>query len=297
MIDLYKRFTTYKVDIEGKSPNSISHYIYMFDKFATSLALDTEEKIINANIDNIKAWLVSLSDNEISPSSRNASLTAIKEIYKYLHDEEDKAIDIKILNLKFAKVPIRETKYLNKDTAKDYILSIGNLRTKAMSAVIFATGVRFCELSTITIDQINNGYANIIGKGNKERTIYFSEWCLAIINKYIERKRNHIIEEYHVDTNLLFISDNGNPISKWGFTKSLKYYGKRYNENPLTEGKLDWWQEMSPHKLRHSFATAELDDGIDMATVRDSLGHANIYTTNRYVHSEDKKIREAMLRG
>ena len=76
----------------------------------------------------------------------------------------------------------------------------------------------------------------------------------------------------------------------------MKIYGKHFNEDPLTEGRMDWYNQLSPHKLRHSFATEQLQNGIDIATVRDELGHENIATTNNYVHSNKERVRMAMLK-
>ena len=75
----------------------------------------------------------------------------------------------------------------------------------------------------------------------------------------------------------------------------MKSWARKFNENPLHEGEIDWWEHFSPHKLRHSFGTEQLRNGNDIATVRDELGHSSIATTNNYSHSSQDRVKMAML--
>lgn len=287
MDNILERFKTYKVDIEGKSVSSINQYIYRMKGFIEYYNIDNEDKFLGLTAEDIKSWISYLVTLGNDIPTRNAKLVAVKEIYKYLFEEEDKNIDIKILKIKSAKVPKRESKYLTKIESQHYLYNITNLRTYAMVVVFLSTGMRLCELMQITLDDVKNGMVSVIGKGNKERTLYFSPDCLDIINKYINKKRNHIIERTGVNINLLFISDEGTPITRQSFSASLKHYAQKSG--------ISWWEQMSPHKLRHSFATQILNertvDGGLKHTIKDVselLGHANIVTTDRYTHSTEE---------
>ena len=300
--ELFDKWKDYKTKIEGKSEKSIDQYIYRLQQFNTELSINTKEDLVAKNCEDIKNWLMTLANNGNSERTRNTKLTAIKEIYKYLAEELDEKIDYKILNIPFAKVPKREVKYIDADDKEDFISKITNLRTKTGAAIIFGCGARYCELMQITCTDIENGYADVIGKGNKERRLWFDLWVQEIAKQYIRSYnmgvcgRKAIVEKCGIDTNLLMISNNGKPLEKWSFSRSMKIYGKHFNEDPLTEGRMDWYNQLSPHKLRHSFATEQLQNGTDIATVRDELGHENIATTNNYVHSNKERVRMAMLK-
>ena len=291
-----KQFKDYKMKIEGKSDNTTNQYIYRIQSFLEYNNIKTKEDLISMKANNIKEWLSFLADNGNSERSRNTRLTAIKEVYKYLKEELKEQIDEDILRIPFAKVPKRESKYLDGDTARDLLAFTRDIRVKTGMAIIFATGVRFCELIQITCTDIENGYANIIGKGNKERQIYFPLWVQEIARQFMESKRAEIVEKYgKQNDDTLMLNDNGNILIRRNFEGSMKSWARKFNENPLHEGEIDWWEHFSPHKLRHSFGTEQLRNGNDIATVRDELGHSSIATTNNYSHSSQERVKMAML--
>ena len=296
MKDIFNGFEDYKTKIEGKSKNTINQYIYRIQDFLKYNNIETKEDLISIKAKNVKMWLSSLADKGNSERSRNIKLTAIKELYKYLKEELKEKIDEDILRIPFAKVPKRESKYLDGDTTRDLLSFINDSRVKTGMMIIFSTGVRFCELIQITCEDIKKGYANIIGKGNKERTIYFSPQVQEIAMQFINGKRANIVKKYGKQNNdILMLNDNGNVIIRRNFETSMKTWARKFNENPLTKGRLDWWEHFSPHKLRHSFGTEQLRMGNDIATVRDELGHSSIATTNNYSHSSQDRVRMAML--
>ena len=154
---------------------------------------------------------------------------------------------------------------------------------------MLTTGARISEINDITVDDVYNGYAVINGKGNKQRTLYFNNEIyntMPILLRYIDIKRNKIIKKTGVKTNQLFISNEGNNIKRENFTKSLKRYAQKAGLND--------WETISPHSLRHSCGSNALRRGVDIATVRDMLGHSNIFTTNTYSHSNEDLIKNAM---
>ena len=293
---VFKSYRDYKTKIEGKSKNSIDQYLYRIQSFLDYNNIKTKEDLLKMNSQNVKNWLSDLADKGNKERSRNTKLTAIKEIYKFLKDEFKDQIDEDILRIPFAKVPKREAKYLDGDTARDLLAFTRDIRVKTGMAIIFATGVRFCELIQITCTDIENGYANIIGKGNKERQIYFPLWVQEIARQFMESKRAEIVErngKQNDDT--LMLNDNGNVLIRRNFEGSMKSWARKFNESPLHYGEIDWWEHFSPHKLRHSFGTEQLRNGNDIATVRDELGHSSIETTNNYSHSSQDRVKMAML--
>ena len=286
MIKLLERFRTYKVGIEGKSESSIDQYIYRVKEFLTFHNIETDEALLSITRDMVKNWLLDLEKKGNSQSTRNAKLTAIQEIYRFFKEQEKLNIDIDILLLKKAKVPKKEMRFLNQEEAYIYMDGIVNQRTKAAVAINLATGIRFCELITLTVDDIKNGQTIINGKGNKERHIYFPPWCAKMVNKFIDGKRQHIIERTGVKTNLLFISDNGNIMTRGNYANSLKHYARK--------GEVEWAEIMSPHKLRHSAASIWYKKGFEVKEIQNGLGHSNMATTDRYVHTTEQQVKDMM---
>ena len=285
---LLEEFKTYKVDVEGKAEDSINLYIKNIKKFCEDMNIKDYETLISTKSQTIKDWLSILAEKENSAVTRNNKLSAIKQIFCFLEDEKDVVVDRKINKIKYAKTKQKETKYLDEKQMEELLAITTNQRTKSAIAILNNTGVRFSELIQITCTDIERGFAIIIGKGNKERTVFFTHQTIAICRNFINGKRRHIVEKYNLDTDLLFLSDYGNVMKASNFINSLKYYAERMG--------IYWSDEMSPHKLRHSCITKALNDGVPIQVVRDMVGHTNMQTTNRYSHSKDDEIRKAMLR-
>ena len=285
---LLEEFKTYKVDVEGKAEDSINLYIKNIKKFCEDMNIKDYETLISTKAQTIKDWLSILAEKENSAVTRNNKLSAIKQIFCFLEDEKDVVVDRKINKIKYAKTKQKETKYLDEKQMEELLAITTNQRTKSAIAILNNTGVRFSELIQITCTDIERGFAIIVGKGNKERTVFFTHQTIAICRNFINGKRRHIVEKYNLDTDLLFLSDYGNVMKASNFINSLKYYAERMG--------IYWSDEMSPHKLRHSCITKALNDGVPIQVVRDMVGHTNMQTTNRYSHSKDDEIRKAMLR-
>lgn len=285
---LLQEFTTYKVNVEGRNIDSITLYTKHIKEFCADMNIDEYNTFINANAQIIKDWLTILVDKGNGATTRNNKLSAVKQIYLFLEDEKMIDVDRRIDKIKYAKAVQKETKCADRTQVEQLLQATNNQRTRAMISVIHSTGVRFKELIQITCTDIENGFAVILGKGNKERTIWFDPACTKICKDYINGKRAKIIKKTNIKTDLLFLSDGGKIIRQNSFDRTLKTLGVKIG--------LYWGNEMSPHKIRHGFVTDSLDDGIPIQTVRDAVGHANIATTNRYAHTNKNAIKDAMLR-
>lgn len=300
---ILKEYTKYKTSVEGKSQKTMDDYFRRLKKFFDYYNIEDINDLINKNRKDIQDFIIDLAENGAVESTRNAYLTAIKELYRYMGNELDKNIDAKILYIPMAKVPKREAKYIDKEDKDAFISSITNLRVKTGVAIIFNNGARFSELMQITCSDIERGYKDIIGKGNKERRLWFSPQVKEIALEYINSDsmkvcgRKAIIEQNKVETDLLMLNNLGKPLTEKLFNKSLKVYGKKFNKSSRGEGKIDWYNQLSPHKIRHSFATEKLQEGADIATVRDAMGHSSISTTNNYVHSNKDRVKQIMMGG
>jgi integrase/recombinase XerD len=154
-------------------------------------------------------------------------------------------------------------------------------RDKAMLHLLYASGMRVSELVSLNLDDIdiNGGYVRCFGKGHKERMIPIHEQAALAVKEYIEGTRPQLVHKG--DEKALFVNLRGDRLTRQGFWQILKGYAKAAN---LTT-------EITPHTLRHSFATHMLNGGADLRSVQELLGHANISTTQIYTHLTSEHIR------
>ena len=155
-------------------------------------------------------------------------------------------------------------------------------RNKAMLEVLFATGTRISELINMELNQIDYDECiiRVLGKGKKDRIIPIGNTALKYLRLYIDEYRKFILKTKN--SNYVFVNKDGNKISRQGFFKILKKITKESGIN----------KEISPHTLRHSFATYLLNNGADLRVIQELLGHENLVTTEIYSHLSNKKIEE-----
>ena len=154
-------------------------------------------------------------------------------------------------------------------------------RNKAMLELLYATGIRVSELVNLKLNNISleEDLIRVIGKGSKERISPISSICEKYLRIYIDEYRNTLLK--HKNSEYVFINNFGNPISRQGFFKNLKQIAK---EQGITK-------EISPHTLRHSYATHLLTHGADLRIIQELLGHSDISTTEIYTHLINEKVK------
>ena len=227
--------------------------------------LDTLQKKTNTTISHYITVINSfysflISENEISsnPCENIANPKIIKKLPNYLTEEEvNKLLNIKII------------------TPYDY-------RNKAMLELLYATGLRISELCNLKLSDvdISNCFVRVYGKGKKERIVPITDLALNHLQIYITHYRNIILKTK--DSEYLFISNNLTNISRQGFFKILKKECKKAGIE----------KNVSPHILRHSFATHLLKHGADLRIIQELLGHEDIVTTQIYAHLVNEKLKD-----
>ncbi len=241
-------------DITYMSKKQILEYISFLRSYLN-------EKSINRHISSLKGFYLYLVDNNIireSPLEEVYSLKTKKTLPKYLSVEE---VD-RLLNI-------------NLKTPFDY-------RNKAMLEVMYATGLRVSELVGLCFSNIDfeNSLIRVNGKGKKDRIVPLGEIAQYYLKIYINDYRSKLLNKNNYD--LIFLNNHGKPISRQGFNFILN--------NIRKEVKID--KDITPHTLRHSFATHLLERGADIRSIQEMLGHENISTTNIYTYVVNNVLRE-----
>lgn len=278
--------------------NDYLNYILLEKRLSTntydSYAFDLEcfnnyfkdRKIDSINENDIVLYLEYLrSEKKLSARSIERHLTTIRGLFKYLVKMEIIKYDItkNIDNLKIGKhLPMTLTiDEINKlmDITLD---SPFNYRTKAMLEVMYGSGLRVSELVNLTLNDIDlyNDTILVHGKGSKERIVPLGDYAKEYLTKYLE-VRNSLIKRKNGNPDKLFLNNHGKPITRNGFNFLLN---KLLKEKGIEK-------EVTPHTLRHSFATHMLDNGADLRTIQELLGHSDIVTTRIYTHVSKKQIQ------
>ena len=234
---------------------------------------------------NVEHYIVTLKKKNISKQSIARKITAIKEFHKFLK-KEDLADDNIALTIDKPKLDKKLPVVLSEEEIAKMLDSIETKtalgkRNKALMETLYATGLRVSELLNLKISNIhlNAKFIDVVGKGNKERMIPLGEVAIIALRDYIEHGRSELSKG---SGDLLFYNYMGGAISRQGF---FKYVKKLAEDNGIIK-------EITPHTIRHSFATHLLQNGTDLRMVQELLGHEDISTTQIYTHIEKSHLKD-----
>lgn len=288
MKDIIKEFLDYIYNQKRYSVNTKKNYeidLYKFADFITKNNLD----YLNLKYENIADFIKSLKKSKYKNSSINRMLSTLRSFYNYLltKDKINSNPMSVVKDLKTEKKLPVFFKYSDFEKMVDSIIdnSALNIRNKLILELLLASGVRVSELVAIKIADIdqNNREIKILGKGNKERIVYFKDYCLKALNKYLTEARNELLKGSKND--YLLINNKGNNLTDRGVRLIID---KIIKETALNI-------KVSPHAFRHSFATMLINEGCDIKTVQELLGHSSIGTTSIYTHLTNEKVRSVYL--
>ncbi|MEG2351101.1 MAG: tyrosine recombinase XerC [Bacilli bacterium] len=240
----------------------------------------------------IKGYLMSLYNRKLSRNSVARKISALKSFYKYLFNNNE----IKANPFKFVTSPKKEKrlpKYLGVEELET-IFNVSDLnsplgqRDNLIFEVLYATGIRVGELVNIKLSDINfyDKEIRILGKGNKERIVLFGNYCLKAINLFVNDGRKVILAKHHKESDYLIINERGNQIS----TRMVQ----QIVSNVVKKASIK--KSVSPHMIRHSFATHLLNEGCDILTVQELLGHESLESTEIYTHVSNERLRQVYLK-
>ena len=277
-------FIQYCLFEKGLTDQTVSSYQNDLDVYLSFLQDKNVFLVKDITSDHIKEFLKIRGDSE-STSTVAHNLTVIKNFHKYLIKENIVKEDVSLF-ISRPKLQKRLPRALTVEEV-DLLLDITlntpfDYRNKAMLELMYGAGLRVSELVSLTLNQVDleNGLIRIMGKGRKEREIPIGEYGIYYLKLYLEHRgmliKNHRLEE------ALFLNNHGKQITRQGFFKILKQLLIDKGLNP----------DVSPHTLRHSFATHLLSHGADLRSIQEMLGHSDISTTKIYTHVSDEKVEQ-----
>jgi len=219
-------------------------------------------------------------------SSISRTCAALRSFYQFLFREhvisEDPTIDLDTPKLEQRLPKVLNTEEVEKLLSQPDITTPLGLRDKSMLELLYATGMRVSELISLSVEDVNleTGFLRCMGKGSKERIIPVGSIALEYLKEYLSSVRKQLLNGK--ESKKLFFNRQGNPMTRQGFWKIIKKYSKQAGI----------YKKITPHTLRHSFATHLLENGADLRAVQEMLGHADISTTQRYTHLTQNRIKQ-----
>jgi integrase/recombinase XerD len=240
--------------------------------------------------DNVVKFLAQSRASGLSPHSVARRMAGLRAFCRYLKQEEVLAVD-PLMDLQTPRLPQRLPHFLSIDEVDRLLHQPGvdtprGLRDAAMLEALYATGLRVSELVSLPMSALHlaEGWIKVRGKGGKERLIPLGEQAVACIQAYLMGAREELMHGGHAVQ--VFVNGRGGGMSRQGFWKLLRRYARQAG---ITK-------PLSPHTLRHSFATHLLEQGADLRSVQQMLGHSDISTTQIYTHVLEARLRSAYQR-
>ena len=269
------------LDIErGLSENTVLAYrsdLFSLSEFLTQSDILNIEDITRMHLN---LYIKNLYDKKYTPRSITREIATIKGFFKWLNINEIIKHNPS-LSIEQPKLPKRLPKVLTMKDINSILSSEMSKLNKAILELLYAGGLRVSELTNLQIQNIdlNTKFLKCSGKGSKERIIPIGNKACNAVKNYI-KDRNYIIQKYNLKTKYVFIKGNGKKLTRQDVYTFIRNLGKGIDKN------------ISPHTIRHSFATHLLENGADLRIVQELLGHSDVSTTQLYTHISKKRLKD-----
>jgi len=285
-----QNFINYLSVERGLAPNTLESYGRDLNQYIKYLiekkGIKSVKEFSSTNQGTVVGYLLNLQAKGRATSTISRSLAAIKSFYHFLARETVISKD-PTANMEAPKQEKRLPRVLSVDDvlnllAQPDIKTPAGIRDRAMLEVLYATGLRVSELVSLkTLDvNLEEGFIRCLGKGSKERIVPLGSVAVKYLRFYLDHARKFLTAVPGEE--ILFLNHHGHGLTRQGFWKIIKKYAE----------KLGIAESITPHTLRHSFATHLLENGADLRSVQEMLGHADISTTQIYTHLTRNKLKE-----
>jgi integrase/recombinase XerD len=283
---LLDQFLHYLIVEKGLSKNTIDAYSHGLNRFLDSLRKKGIQEMPSVSKFDVRAFLLALRKQGLSTKTVVRNLVAIRTFFQFLIQEgilEANPIE-ELESPKIAKtlpeiLNLKEVEQLLEQPNPQTPIGI---RDRAMLEVLYATGMRVSELTHLPINQVNleSGYVLVFGKGSKERIVPLGSEAMKWVALYLKAARERLAKGK--ESPFLFINRSGRGMSRQQFWKNIKAFGRRAGIR----------KRITPHLLRHSFASHLLEGGADLRSVQMMLGHVDISTTQIYTHVTGERLKK-----
>lgn len=255
---------------------------------ATHTSTEIDHMLLTADVNAVRAYLAFLNDREYSKATIARKLATLRSFYKFLVKRNDITAN-PVVAVRTPKQEKKLPRFLEYEEVKRLLETppmdnwLG-ARDKAILETLYSTGIRVSELVALNMDDVDflGEVVHIRGKGKKERIAPISSSALQVIQHYMEYRNKRAQNNNNFDPKVLFVNKHGRRLSTRSVRRKMDKYLKMAGLDPA----------ISPHTLRHSFATHMLNKGADLRSVQELLGHQSLSTTQVYTHLSTSKIKE-----
>lgn len=301
---ILREFLSYHETIKGQSQHTIQEYyldLRMFLRFMVlvknempyttpledlsirQVDLNFIKTITITDIFDFLSYLANDRNDGIGSAARSRKLSAIKSFYKYLTVRTKQLEENPVKDVEYPKIRKALPKYLTLEESKRLLSSVQGPNAKRDYAILMLflnCGIRRSELVGLNLNDVYEDRIRVVGKGNKERIVYFGSACKAAIDDYLTERKQKVL----TDNRALFGSRDSNRISVTAVHRLVKKHMLQAGLDP---------DQYSAHKLRHTAATLMISNGVDIKTVQEVLGHEHLNTTEIYTHIENTELKIA----
>ena len=284
MLDLIGASENYLTKVKQASANTIASYMRDIRQFSEWLRAAEGTDVVDASQVNISEYLAHLEDEGRSGATVSRNLASLKNFFSYVVSsgflETTPVTDIHVERGEKKMPQILTGREIELLLAQPACVDAKGYRDKAMLEVMYATGIRVTELIDLDVDDVNLEQRIIKCRGSKKtRVIPLYPAAYKALSVYLREIRSGMVAS--LDESALFVNINGARMSRQGFWKILKLY----------QAKANITKEITPHTLRHSFAVHLLENGADLGSVQELMGHSDISSTQMYAHMINQKIK------
>lgn len=271
----------------GLSANTRQAYERDLRLFCKTLGFKNSDALVNVSREQITGYMTQLKERGLAAATIARKLAAIKAFYRFMTAEgymDANPAEVVEAGTKGIKLPrvLSEDEVVRLLNQPDITTAEG-FRDRTMLEVLYATGMRVSELINLALERVdlNMKYIIAFGKGSKERIVPLGSVAAEFLQQYLEKVRPKLTHAGR-NTNIVFLAFGGHELTRQRFWQIIRAYGRKANIN----------KALTPHILRHSFATHLLDNGADLRSVQELLGHSDISTTQIYTHLTNKRLRD-----
>lgn len=284
MLDLISAYENYLTKVKQASSNTVSSYMRDIRQFAAWLQQSEEKDVVDATQLNISGYMDALEQEGRSGATKSRNLASLKNFYSYLVTsgflEQTPVTEIRVERGEKKLPQILTNREIELLLSQPAPVDPKGCRDKAMLEVMYATGMRVTELIDLDLTDVNLEQGIVKCAGSKKtRSIPLYPAALKALGLYLRDYRAGMLAE--PDEPALFVNVNGTRMSRQGFWKILKHY----QDTAHIE------KEITPHTLRHSFAVHLLENGADLGSVQELMGHSDISSTQVYTHMINQKLK------